>query len=177
MKQLGYGKGYAYDHDTAEGFSGQNYFPDGMERASASTSRPSAASSARSRKRLDYWLEAARSEAGGDEGDGRRGGVTDGPRPSRSSPTRPSCASTAGSSAAFPALAPRPAQKLLRTGQVRVDGARAKARHAACRPARRVRVPPLGIEARRAEARGETDRAAEDARAAPALVHPRGRMR
>ncbi|HEX8233811.1 MAG TPA: replication-associated recombination protein A [Caulobacteraceae bacterium] len=32
MKQLGYGKGYAYDHDETEGFSGQNYFPDGMER-------------------------------------------------------------------------------------------------------------------------------------------------
>lgn len=32
MKELGYGKGYAYDHDTEEGFSGQNYFPDGMER-------------------------------------------------------------------------------------------------------------------------------------------------
>ena len=28
MKQLGYGKGYAYDHDTAEGFSGQDYFPE-----------------------------------------------------------------------------------------------------------------------------------------------------
>jgi putative ATPase len=32
MKELGYGKGYAYDPDTEEGFSGQNYFPDGMER-------------------------------------------------------------------------------------------------------------------------------------------------
>jgi putative ATPase len=32
MKELGYGKGYNYDHDTAEGFSGQNYFPDGMAR-------------------------------------------------------------------------------------------------------------------------------------------------
>ncbi|MBA4100107.1 MAG: AAA family ATPase [Rhodospirillum sp.] len=32
MKDLGYGKGYNYDHGTAEGFSGQNYFPDGMAR-------------------------------------------------------------------------------------------------------------------------------------------------
>ncbi|PHR58637.1 MAG: AAA family ATPase [Robiginitomaculum sp.] len=32
MKELGYGKGYAYDHDTEHGFSGQNYFPDEMER-------------------------------------------------------------------------------------------------------------------------------------------------
>ena len=32
MKDIGYGKGYAYDHDTIEGFSGQNYFPDDMPR-------------------------------------------------------------------------------------------------------------------------------------------------
>lgn len=32
MHSLGYGEGYVYDHGTAEGFSGQNYFPDGMER-------------------------------------------------------------------------------------------------------------------------------------------------
>ncbi|WP_043358898.1 replication-associated recombination protein A [Belnapia sp. F-4-1] len=30
MKNLGYGRGYAYDHDEAEGFSGQDYFPEGM---------------------------------------------------------------------------------------------------------------------------------------------------
>jgi len=33
MKQLGYGAGYAYDHQEDEAFSGQNYFPDGMPRA------------------------------------------------------------------------------------------------------------------------------------------------
>ena len=27
MKKLGYGKGYTYDHDTAEGFSGDSYWP------------------------------------------------------------------------------------------------------------------------------------------------------
>ena len=32
MKDLGYGKGYEYDHNAEEAFSGQNYFPDGMER-------------------------------------------------------------------------------------------------------------------------------------------------
>ncbi|KAB7740246.1 AAA family ATPase [Parvibaculum sedimenti] len=32
MKDLGYGKGYVYDPDTPEGFSGQDYFPDEMER-------------------------------------------------------------------------------------------------------------------------------------------------
>jgi len=34
MKELGYGAGYAYDHDEEEAFSGANYFPDGMPRAS-----------------------------------------------------------------------------------------------------------------------------------------------
>jgi putative ATPase len=32
MKDIGYGSGYAYDHDAEDGFSGQNYFPDGMKR-------------------------------------------------------------------------------------------------------------------------------------------------
>jgi putative ATPase len=32
MRELGYGAGYEYDHDTEEGFSGQDYFPEGMER-------------------------------------------------------------------------------------------------------------------------------------------------
>ncbi len=32
MKEMGYGKNYQYDHDEKEAFSGQNYFPDGMQR-------------------------------------------------------------------------------------------------------------------------------------------------
>lgn len=32
MKDQGYGTDYAYDHDAEDGFSGQNYFPEGMER-------------------------------------------------------------------------------------------------------------------------------------------------
>ncbi len=30
MKDIGYGKGYAYDHNTADGFSGADYWPEGM---------------------------------------------------------------------------------------------------------------------------------------------------
>jgi putative ATPase len=30
MKDLGYGAGYSYDHDHDDGFSGANYWPDGM---------------------------------------------------------------------------------------------------------------------------------------------------
>ncbi|MEC7559046.1 MAG: replication-associated recombination protein A [Pseudomonadota bacterium] len=32
MKDIGYGSGYAYDHDDPDGFAGQNGFPDGMKR-------------------------------------------------------------------------------------------------------------------------------------------------
>lgn len=32
MKEHGFGDGYQYDHDAEDGFSGQNYFPDGMKR-------------------------------------------------------------------------------------------------------------------------------------------------
>ncbi len=32
MEDQGYGAGYQYDHDAPDGFSGQNYFPDGMKR-------------------------------------------------------------------------------------------------------------------------------------------------
>jgi len=40
MKEEGYGKGYAYDHDEDEAFSGQNYFPDGLARQSFYTPTP-----------------------------------------------------------------------------------------------------------------------------------------
>lgn len=54
MKDLSYGKGYVYDHDTEEGFSAQNYFPDGMARQSFY--RPKARGFEREvQKRLAYW--------------------------------------------------------------------------------------------------------------------------
>jgi len=54
MKELGYGKDYAYDHDAQEAFSGQNYFPDGMERRSYY--EPVERGFEREvKKRLEYW--------------------------------------------------------------------------------------------------------------------------
>jgi putative ATPase len=54
MKDLGYGKGYAYDHDTDEGFSGQDYFPEEMRRPTFY--RPLERGFEREiRKRLEYW--------------------------------------------------------------------------------------------------------------------------
>lgn len=32
MKDMGFGAGYAYDHEAEDGFSGQDYFPEGMKR-------------------------------------------------------------------------------------------------------------------------------------------------
>ena len=32
MRDLGYGRGYEYDHDSEDAFSGQNYFPEGLDR-------------------------------------------------------------------------------------------------------------------------------------------------
>jgi putative ATPase len=54
MKDLGYGKGYQYDHDTKDGFSGQNYFPDGMPRTNF-YDPPERGFEREIRKRLDYW--------------------------------------------------------------------------------------------------------------------------
>jgi putative ATPase len=54
MRDLGYGKGYVYDHATEEGFSGQNYFPEGVSRRNFY--RPEERGFEREiRKRLDYW--------------------------------------------------------------------------------------------------------------------------
>jgi len=54
MKELGYGDGYVYDHDAEEGFSGQNYFPEGMARQRFY--RPLERGFEREvAKRLDYW--------------------------------------------------------------------------------------------------------------------------
>ena len=56
MKQVGYGEGYAYDHDTPDGFSGQNYFPDGMKRQDFY--QPVERGFEREIiKRLDYWAK------------------------------------------------------------------------------------------------------------------------
>ena len=54
MKEMGYSKGYQYDHDTPEGFSGQDYFPEGMGRREFYM--PVERGFEREiQKRLDYW--------------------------------------------------------------------------------------------------------------------------
>ena len=54
MKELGYGEGYEYDPDTADGFSGADYLPDGVERQPLY--EPTAnGHERRIRERLEYW--------------------------------------------------------------------------------------------------------------------------
>ena len=54
MKELGYSRGYEYDHNAEEGFSGQNYFPDGMAREEFY--QPVERGFEREvQKRLEYW--------------------------------------------------------------------------------------------------------------------------
>lgn len=56
MKDLGYGKGYEYDHDAEGGFSGQNYFPDGMERQTFYAPR-GAGREGPIRERIEEWAK------------------------------------------------------------------------------------------------------------------------
>ena len=54
MKDIGHGKGYAYDHDAEDGFSGANYWPEEMERQTYYD--PAERGFEREiRKRIDYW--------------------------------------------------------------------------------------------------------------------------
>ena len=56
MKNVGYGKGYAYDHDADDGFSGQDYWPEEME-AQTFYEPTDRGFEARVKERLDYWHE------------------------------------------------------------------------------------------------------------------------
>jgi len=65
MKQLGYSDGYQYDHDAEEGFSGQNYFPDGMARQRFY--QPVERGFERDlMKRLEYWDRLRQRKQGSD---------------------------------------------------------------------------------------------------------------
>lgn len=65
MKSLGYGKGYQYDPDTPEGFSGANFFPDGMERRVFYAPKGEG-HEAKVKERLERWaaLRARAADAG-----------------------------------------------------------------------------------------------------------------
>ena len=63
MKSEGYGRGYAYDHDAEEAFSGQDYFPEqlGLKQF---YDPPERGFEREIRKRLDYWAKLRKERAG-----------------------------------------------------------------------------------------------------------------
>ncbi len=65
MKEIGYGKGYVYDHDTPEGFSGQDYFPETMPRQRF-YNPPERGFEREILRRLQYWerLRAEKKKSG-----------------------------------------------------------------------------------------------------------------
>jgi putative ATPase len=63
MKDEGYGRGYAYDHSEAEAFSGQDYFPEGMERQHF-YEPTSYGYEAEVKERLDRWAALRKTKGG-----------------------------------------------------------------------------------------------------------------
>jgi putative ATPase len=56
MQQEGYGRGYAYDHDEPEAFSGQDYFPEALGRRTF-YDPPDRGFEREIKKRLEYWAK------------------------------------------------------------------------------------------------------------------------
>lgn len=64
MKEQGFGAGYEYDHDAADGFSGQDYFPDAMKRR-VLYQPPERGFERELKKRLDYFARLRVKRHGG----------------------------------------------------------------------------------------------------------------
>jgi putative ATPase len=64
MKAEGYGRGYAYDHDAEEAFSGQDYFPEALGRQRF-YDPPERGFEREIRKRLEYWAKLRKEKGGG----------------------------------------------------------------------------------------------------------------
>jgi putative ATPase len=63
MKSEGYGAGYDYDHDAADAFSGQDYFPEALGRKQF-YDPPERGFEREIRKRLEYWAKLRRERGG-----------------------------------------------------------------------------------------------------------------
>ncbi len=64
MKDIGYGTGYAYDHDAEDGFSGQDYFPESMKRP-VYYLPPERGFERELKKRVDYFAKLRAKRQGG----------------------------------------------------------------------------------------------------------------
>jgi putative ATPase len=69
MKNVGYGKGYSYDHDADEAFSGQDYWPEEMP-AQTLYEPTDRGFEAKVRERLEFWNERRKElqQSGGERG-------------------------------------------------------------------------------------------------------------
>jgi putative ATPase len=67
MRGEGYGEGYVYDHATEKGVSGQNYFPEGVERQQFYAPKAKGYE-AQVKTRLEAWMEIRRKAQGGGGG-------------------------------------------------------------------------------------------------------------
>jgi putative ATPase len=63
MQEEGYGRGYAYDHNEEEAFSGQDYFPEALKRQQF-YDPPERGFEREIRKRLEFWARLRRERAG-----------------------------------------------------------------------------------------------------------------
>ena len=63
MKDIGYGKGYSYDHETDDGFSGDNYWPEEMQ-PEYYYQPVDRGFEHKIRERLDYWEKLRAEKAG-----------------------------------------------------------------------------------------------------------------
>jgi putative ATPase len=63
MKNEGYGSGYEYDHESADAFSGQDYFPEALGRRQF-YDPPERGFEREIRKRLEYWAKLRRERSG-----------------------------------------------------------------------------------------------------------------
>ena len=64
MKEIGYGAGYAYDHDAEDGFSGQDYFPEDMKRP-VFYAPPERGFERELKKRVEYFAKLRAKRQGG----------------------------------------------------------------------------------------------------------------
>jgi putative ATPase len=63
MREEGYGRGYAYDHEAEEAFSGQDYFPEALGRHTF-YDPPERGFEREIRKRLEHWAKLRRERGG-----------------------------------------------------------------------------------------------------------------
>ena len=66
MKDMGYGKGYEYDHDAPEGASAQDYFPDEMKDRPIFYNPKGEGAESRILERLKRWRELRENRRAGD---------------------------------------------------------------------------------------------------------------